>query len=196
MFSFSPFLGLSFVHSFIKLINISIAKDVFLKYSQQQFRHLLTRLIPPLSLSLALFLFKSLQELVNFTNLAHEPRSNTTDYTVQQLTACGITSSWVMTGWMLFYSGIALSPASLGFRRWTPRLGARSPNCPTVRRSSSTGRRPPSGRESERLKGKCCSHLWNLALFCGTGQWSCTNRKVLVWKHWFFERQTDQKNLN
>lgn len=146
MFSFSPFLGLSFVHSFIKLINISIAKDVFLKYSQQQFRHLLSRV-----------LFKSFQELVNFISSSPTSHTNLAQTLLiipfNSLPACGITSSWVMTGWMLFYSGIALSPpaASLGFRRWRPRSGARSPSCPTVRRSSSTGRRPPSGREREML---------------------------------------------
>lgn len=74
MFSFSPFLGLSFVHSFIKLINISIAKDVFLKYSQQQFRHLLTRLIPPLSLSLSSSL--SLQIITRISKF-HQPRTRT-----------------------------------------------------------------------------------------------------------------------
>lgn len=115
-----------FVHSFIKLINISIAKRRFLKIHsprQQQ---------PAVAFSLS-----NKSRALIALSLAHSV----------SLTAGMIITSWVMmTGSRLFCSAWWAAAASLAFHRSrrTTRWVGRSPSCPKVRRSSWTGRRLPS----------------------------------------------------
>lgn len=109
-----------FVHSFIKLINISIAKRRFLKI---------------FSAAAVAFLFSN-------KSRALIALSRTLGF----LSAGMIITSWVMTGSRLFCSAWWAAAASLAFhrsRRRTRWVG-RSPSCPKVRRSSWTGRRLPS----------------------------------------------------